>query len=101
MSETNDDNNSTTTNTTTQKKKNLNETIQIYLRLRPTRDGTNNHPHLQIANDKKSIGVKVPMEDKGYVNNTIRKHTFKFDKIYDCPTTQEQIFDEVAKEVID
>ena len=43
----------------------------------------------------------MPVNEQGYVNNTIRKHTFKFDKIFDCATTQEQIFNEVAKDVID
>ena len=48
-----------------------------------------------------SVDVRVPVKEEGYINNTIRKHTFKFDKIFDCPTTQEQIFNEVAKDVID
>ncbi len=35
------------------------------------------------------------------MNNTIRKHTFQFDKIFYCKTNQEEIFNEVAKDVID
>ena len=35
------------------------------------------------------------------MNNTIRKHTFQFDKIFDSKTNQEEIFNEVAKDVID
>ncbi len=83
------------------KKPSLNETIQIYLRLRPCRNGSYRHDHININSDQDKIEVKVPAEDRGYVNNTIRKHTFRFDKIFDCQTTQEQIFNEVAKEVID
>ncbi len=83
------------------KKPSLNETIQIYLRLRPCRNGSYRHDHININSDQDKIEVKVPAEDRGYVNNTIRKHTFRFDKIFDCQTTQEQIFNEVAKDVID
>jgi kinesin family protein 6/9 len=80
---------------------NLNETIQIYLRLRPCRNGSFDHPHLDISSSSKQIDIRVPVEDQGYVNNTIRKHSYKFDKIFDSKTTQETIFNEVAKEVID
>ena len=83
------------------KKTSLNETIQIYLRLRPCRNGSNKHEHIEINSSLTSIDVRVPVNEQGYVNNTIRKHTFKFDKIFDCPTSQEQIFNEVAKDVID
>jgi kinesin family protein 6/9 len=92
------------TSTITEKseiKKNLNETIQIYLRLRPCRNGSLSHPHIEIAPNEKDISIRVPIEEKGYVNNTIRKHTFQFDKIFDSKTNQEEIFNEVAKDVID
>ena len=79
----------------------LNETIQIFLRLRPCRNGSYKHEHIEINPSLTSVDVKVPIKEEGYVNNTIRKHTFKFDKIFDCATTQDQIFDEVAKDVID
>lgn len=103
-----DNDNANTTHTseqinssTAQKGGNLNGTIQIYLRLRPCRDGSHQHDHINIAENQKSIDIRVPVEDQGYVNNTIRKHTFKFDKIFDTKTTQEQMFDDVAKDVID
>ena len=79
----------------------LNETIQIFLRLRPCRNGSYKHDHIDINPSLTSVEVKVPIKEEGYVNNSIRKHTFKFDKIFDCATTQDQIFDEVAKDVID
>ena len=79
----------------------LNETIQIFLRLRPCRNGSYKHDHIEINSSQTSVEVKVPIKEEGYVNNTIRKHTFKFDKIFDCATTQDQIFEEVAKDVID
>ena len=95
----------TNTNMTSQnqepKKESLNETIQIYLRLRPCRDGSFKHDHIDINSSQTSIDVRVPVAEQGYVNNTIRKHTFRFDKIFDCATTQEQIFNEIAKDVID
>ena len=97
---TNDENTDATSNSMSVTKTQLNETIQIYLRLRPTRDGSNKHDHISISSDKRQIDVRVPIDDQGYVNNTIRKHSFKFDKIYDLNTTQETMFDEVAKDVI-
>ena len=98
---TNEDNTDATSNSVyTSQSKNLNETIQIYLRLRPSRDGTNQHKHIDISSDHKQIDIRVPVEDQGYVNNTIRKHSFKFDKIFDVKTTQETMFNEVAKDVI-
>ena len=70
-------------------------------RLRPCRDGSFKHEHIDINSSQTSIDVRVPVNEQGYVNNTIRKHTFRFDKIFDCATSQEQIFNEVAKDVID
>ena len=101
MNESTSNTNSTTNITQDLPKKSLNETIQIYLRLRPCRSGAFDHPHIEITNNEKNINIRVPIEEKGYVNNTIRKHTFQFDKIFDSKTNQEQIFNEVAKEVID
>ena len=83
------------------KKSSLNETIQIYLRLRPCRNGSYKHEHIEINSSQTSVDVRVPINEQGYVNNTIRKHSFRFDKIFDCATTQEQIFNEVARDVID
>ena len=97
---TNDENTDATSNSMSVTKAQLNETIQIYLRLRPTRDGSNKHDHISISSDKRQIDVRVPIDDQGYVNNTIRKHSFKYDQIYDLNTTQETMFDEVAKDVI-
>ena len=83
------------------KKSSLNETIQIYLRLRPCRNGSFKHEHIDINSSQNSLEIRVPVNEQGYVNNTIRKHTYRFDKIFDCATTQEEIFNEVAKDVID
>ena len=94
-------NKTNTTFSTNTRLPNLNETIQIYLRLRPCRNGSFDHPHLDISSSSKQIDIRVPVEDQGYVNNTIRKHSYKFDRIFDSKTTQETIFNEVAKEVID
>ena len=95
----------TNTNMTSQnqepKKESLNETIQIYLRLRPCRNGSFKHDHIEINSSQDGLQISVPVESRGYVNNTISKHNYRFDKIFDCATTQEQIFNEVAKDVID
>ena len=95
----------TNTNMTSQnqepKKESLNETIQIYLRLRPCRNGSFKHDHIEINSSQDGLQISVPVESRGYVNNTISKHNYRFDKVFDCATTQEQIFNEVAKDVID
>ena len=72
------------TSTITEKseiKKNLNETIQIYLRLRPCRNGSLSHPHIEIASNEKDISIRVPIEEKGYMNNTIMELYLLMDKL--------------------
>jgi kinesin family protein 6/9 len=98
--------NITTTNRTSaieddRPKPSLNETIRIYLRLRPCRNGSYLHDHIQINDSSDKIDIRVPIKEQGYINNTIQKHTFKFDHVFDSKTNQDQIFNDVAKEVID
>ena len=49
----------------------LNETIQIFLRLRPCRNGSYKHDHIEINSSLTSVDVKVPIKEEGYVNNTM------------------------------
>lgn len=39
--------------------------------------------------------------DQGYINNTEERRVFSFDQLFDMSTSQEKIFDKVAKDVID
>ena len=47
-----------------------------------------------------TIAIKQNPED-GYINNKPEHHSFRFSKIFDRPTSQEQVFADVAKPVVD
>lgn len=38
---------------------------------------------------------------QGYVNNTLEKHSFEFNNVFGVEATQQEIFDKIAKEVVD
>lgn len=73
--------------------------IQVYLRLRPTKKASVIYGLTEEENKINFQFQKDP--SKGYVNNAEKNHEFYFDKIFNQQTKQEQVFDSVAKEVID
>jgi kinesin family protein 6/9 len=74
-----------------------NEKIKVFLRLRPTPNNTN---HITIVDDKK-IEIVVPKTNNDYINNTKERHTYLFEKIFDIETKQIDIFNNIAKDVVD
>ncbi|KAI8908901.1 P-loop containing nucleoside triphosphate hydrolase protein [Gorgonomyces haynaldii] len=79
-------------------------TIQIYGRIRPLRK---NKKALGKYTIEKSIGEKqtvsfhVPKDiQTGFINNQRERFTFQFDHVFDATTEQEEVFDVVAKPVI-
>jgi len=78
----------------------INSTIQVYARLRPS-------PKLaksQITLDPTSsrIEFRVPKESaSGYINNKKEIYEFKFNQLFDTNTKQEEIFEQIAKPVVD
>ena len=55
-------NTDTISQTTEQKRTPLNETIQIFLRLRPCRNGSYKHDHIEINSSMTSVDVRVPLK---------------------------------------
>ncbi|ORX86405.1 kinesin-domain-containing protein [Anaeromyces robustus] len=84
-------------------------TIKIYSRIRPSKYKVPNRywivkPEEDVLNDEKplpKIGFLIPRsESQGLINNQKEKHEFKFDRVFDKDTKQEEIFDVVAKDVV-
>ena len=49
--------------------------------------------------DDNSVGIFIPKDTTGYINNTREDYNFKFNKLLGPETKQEEVFDGVAKEV--
>eukprot|EP00833_Pecoramyces_ruminatium_P013722 jgi/Orpsp1_1/1187754/evm.model.d7180000059928.1 len=84
-------------------------TIKIFSRIRPSKYKIPNRywitkPEEEIIGDDKplpKIGFLIPRnESQGLINNQKEKHEFKFDRVFDKDTKQEEIFDVVAKDVV-
>ncbi|KAH6594578.1 hypothetical protein BASA50_006528 [Batrachochytrium salamandrivorans] len=90
-------------------------TIKIYARVRPKRPNTKLHitpgrywintPTVLDAADPEScprIGFLVPRDEHaGLINNQKESFEFKFDRLFDVDVKQEEVFDVVAKPVIE
>ena len=87
----------------------IKKTIQIFVRVRPTRKNSSAsigkywlaNPALVDENDFPKIGFHIPKDQNaGMVNNQKEDFEFKFDKVFDVNTQQEEVFDSVAKPVV-
>lgn len=90
-----------------------NSTIQIFARIRPVKKGVSYVPSKHwiekspVADDESStpmprIGFYLPRdEQQGLINNSRENFEFPFNKVFDAETKQEEVFDFVAKPVID
>ncbi|KAJ3222748.1 Kinesin- protein 6 [Clydaea vesicula] len=95
-----DDDNSSTSSS-------VNSTIKIYARIRPPRAGkllkekpTRTY-EINTSSPVPLITFKVPKdESQGLINNQKENHDFKFERIFESDTKQEEIFDVVAKDVV-
>ena len=88
-----------------------NAAIEIFLRVRPTKrpfNGLSNISKwvisliikLDLRAEDKKIDIHVPKDaGQGYVNNQKENHTFMFDNIFGMEAKQQDIFDNVAKDV--
>jgi len=55
---------------------------------------------LDLRPEDKKIDIHVPKDSsQGYVNNQKENHTFMFDNIFGMEAKQQDIFDNVAKDV--
>ncbi|CAD8114267.1 unnamed protein product [Paramecium sonneborni] len=73
--------------------------IDVFLRVRPTKNPSN---LFKLNKDEGTAEFTIPKNpDQGYINNQIEKHTFNFAGVFPTDTTQEEIFDKIAKDVVD
>jgi kinesin family protein 6/9 len=88
----------------------MEEKIKIYARVRPTKsigpvkiDDRGNENNVEQQNDlKPQIHFHVPKDEtQGLINNSKEDFHFSFDHIFGQKTSQEEVFDLVAKDVID
>jgi kinesin family protein 6/9 len=82
------------------------ETIQIFARVRPCREKSGNKRYQldqPVAEDEKpQLHFTIPKnEADGLINNTRENYDFRFNRVFDQQTTQEEVFDVVAKNVVD
>jgi len=76
-----------------------NPTIEIFLRVRPTKKPFNG---LSLNLEDKKVDIQIPKDStRGYVNNKKEDYSFMFNNIFGMEAKQNEIFDNVAKDVID
>jgi|JI6StandDraft_1071083.scaffolds.fasta_scaffold03897_6 chromosomal replication initiation ATPase DnaA len=58
--------------------------------------------YVDLNQEENKVELFIPRNaDQGYINNTEERKVFSFDQLFDMTTSQEKIFDKVAKDVID
>lgn len=73
--------------------------IKIFLRVRPTKKPSRG---LKLEDDSNKVDVHIiRKEAKDYVNNQKEDYSFSFNSILNMQARQEQVFETVAKEVVD
>ncbi|XP_056446624.1 kinesin-like protein KIF6 [Gadus chalcogrammus] len=79
------------------------ETIQIFARVKPTREETSKV--YSVNNDEAagaSVEFVVPKDlGDGYVNNKLENYKFRFRRVFDQTAGQEEIFETIAQPVAD
>lgn len=75
-------------------------TIKIFARVRPPRKTATQSAQYYIKSDSiPSIGFNIKKNDHT-INNQKENYEFKFDRIFDIDVKQEEVFDVVAKDVV-
>ena len=73
--------------------------IKIFLRVRPTKKPSRG---MRLEDESNTVEVHVVRKDsRDYVNNQKEDYKFNFNSILNMQARQEQVFDTVAKEVVD
>jgi kinesin family protein 6/9 len=74
--------------------------IDIYCRFRPSRNPARSL--CEIDNTTGKVEIKIPHVDtSGFVNNSREQYSFKFSHIFDTDASQGQVFDTLAKPIVD
>ena len=88
-----------------------NSAIEIFLRVRPTKKPFNGLSNIEkwvisliiklaLRPEDKKIDIQVPKDPtQGYVNNQKEHYTFMFNDVFGMDAKQQDIFDNVAKDV--
>ncbi|XP_059163780.1 kinesin-like protein KIF6 [Physella acuta] len=79
------------------------QTIQIFARVKPTKTNKTGVYNVETEEDGQcSLQVVVPKElASGFVNNKKENYRFRFSKVFDQKSTQDEVFLHVAQPVID
>ncbi|RUS78390.1 hypothetical protein EGW08_013838 [Elysia chlorotica] len=81
------------------------QTIQIFARVKPSKAVKTGVCLYEIDDDEAGnprLQIVVPRElASGFINNKKENYSFRFDKVFDQKTSQDEVFDAVAKPVID
>jgi kinesin family protein 6/9 len=73
--------------------------ISVYGRIRPSKN-ISKHSY-NLNENLTSVTFNIPKDiSAGYVNHKKEKYTYQLNHIFDEETTQEQIFDGIAKNVV-
>jgi kinesin family protein 6/9 len=77
-----------------------NAAIEIFLRVRPTKRKSDKFH--SITEDAKAVFTDLKQMKKGeYVNNTRNEYSYCFNGLFGMETKQEEVFERVAKDVLD
>ncbi len=87
------------------------ETIKIYARVRPLNKNKklankefSSHYEISpsLADENLSqLGLRVPKDASTVINNQRENYNFQFQKVFDVDVQQQELFDVVAKDVVD
>jgi len=76
------------------------ETIKIFLRMRPHRTPSRNYA-VEKGFDFDMVRFHIDKNAAaGLINNTREDHAFKFQRVYDVAATQEEVFDGIARPAV-
>mmetsp|Transcript_15561 Transcript_15561/g.39417 ORF Transcript_15561/g.39417 Transcript_15561/m.39417 type:complete len:644 (-) Transcript_15561:874-2805(-) len=76
--------------------------IEVFVRIRPTNEkGT---PFVSTDPDEiphQKLAFRIPKDlSRDVINNSKEEYDFRFNRVFEQPTTQEEVFDAVAKNVV-
>lgn len=78
------------------------QTIQIFARIKPTKSKAAIYEIDEDDDGQPKLIFNIPRElSDGFINNKKENYKFRFQKVFDQSSQQEEIFDNVAKPVID
>jgi len=72
--------------------------IEVFGRIRPSKRPSS---HLEVDYADHALSVTIPKGDGGLINNQKERWAFPFSRILDASTTQELVFETVARPVVD